>query len=129
MTTDNPAENGRGRPFKKGKSGNPSGRPRGARNRATIAVEALLDGEAEALTRKAIELALAGDHVALRICLDRILPSLRERHLSFTLPPLNSPIDSVRAMAAIAAAVASGELTPAEGAEMGKLVDSFVNAI
>jgi hypothetical protein len=36
--------------FLKGQSGNPSGRPRGARNKTTLAVEALLDGEAEALT-------------------------------------------------------------------------------
>ncbi len=53
--------------FAPGVSGNPSGRPKGARNKTTIAVEALLEGEAEALTRKAIERALAGDSVALRI--------------------------------------------------------------
>ncbi|GMG81635.1 hypothetical protein LNKW23_08480 [Paralimibaculum aggregatum] len=35
--------------WKKGISGNPSGRPRGARNHATTAAAALLDGEAEAL--------------------------------------------------------------------------------
>src|SRR5262245_47204912 len=48
---------GRGRPFEPGQRGNPSGRPKGARNKTTIAVEALLDNEAEALTRKLIELA------------------------------------------------------------------------
>jgi len=65
----------RGRPFKKGRpSPNPNGRPPGARNRTTLAAEALLDGEAEALTRKAIERALDGDPTALRICIDRILP-------------------------------------------------------
>jgi hypothetical protein len=62
----------RGRPFKPGQSGNPLGRPKGVRNRATVAAEALLEGEAEALTRKAIELALAGDPTALRLCLERI---------------------------------------------------------
>ena len=55
--------------FRKGQSGNPSGRPRGARNKTTLAVEALLDGEAEVLTRKAIERAKDGDSVALRLCL------------------------------------------------------------
>ena len=49
-------------------------RPKGARNRATLAAETLLDGEAEALTRKAVELALAGDTTALRLCLERVLP-------------------------------------------------------
>ena len=40
----------RGRPFPKGQSGNPSGRPVGARNKTSLAVEALFDGEAEGLT-------------------------------------------------------------------------------
>jgi Family of unknown function (DUF5681) len=58
--------------FQPGRSGNPSGRPRGARHRATLAAEALLDGEAAALTRKAIERALEGDATAMRLCLERI---------------------------------------------------------
>ena len=57
--------------WKKGQSGNPNGRAAGSRNRATLAIEALLEGEGEALTRKAIELAKAGDMAALRLCLDR----------------------------------------------------------
>jgi len=56
----------RGRPFQKGRSGNPQGRPLGARNRTTVAVEALLDGEAEKLTRKAVTLALEGNVACLR---------------------------------------------------------------
>ena len=51
--------------FQKGRSGNPNGRPKGSRNVATLACEALLDGQAEALTQKAIQMALAGDPVAL----------------------------------------------------------------
>src|SRR5690348_2496063 len=54
---NNANEKPRGRPFRPGESGNPAGRPRGARNRTTLAAEQLLDGEAEVLTRKAIELA------------------------------------------------------------------------
>jgi Family of unknown function (DUF5681) len=57
--------------FSKGQSGNPAGKPPGARHRATMAAEALLDGEVQALTRKAIERALEGDGVALRLCLER----------------------------------------------------------
>ena len=64
---------GPGRPFEKGRSGNPAGRPCGARNKATLAAEALFDSEAEALSRKAVELALGGSEGALRICLDRII--------------------------------------------------------
>ena len=48
MSAANTARNQRGRPFTKGQSGNPAGKPKGARHRATLAAEALLDGEAEA---------------------------------------------------------------------------------
>ena len=63
--TGNNASVTRGRPFPKGNAG----RPKGARNKVTVAVESLLDGEAEGLTRKAIELAMKGDTTALRLCL------------------------------------------------------------
>jgi hypothetical protein len=68
--------------FHTGQSGNPNGRPKGARNKATLAAEALLDGEAEAITRKAIEL----DITAIRLCLERIIPARRDRVAAFTLP-------------------------------------------
>jgi hypothetical protein len=55
----------RGRPFEKGRSGNPAGRRVGCRNKTTIAAAALLAGEAEALTRKVVELALVGDPTAI----------------------------------------------------------------
>jgi len=76
MTADNflqKQQKERGRPFEKGRSGNPAGRPRGCRNRSTEAARLLLQGEAEALARKAVELALGGDPVALRLCLDRLI--------------------------------------------------------
>jgi hypothetical protein len=60
--------------FVKGQVPNPNGRPVGSRHKTTLAIEALLEGEAEGLTRKAIEMALSGDMIALRLCLDRIAP-------------------------------------------------------
>lgn len=114
--------------FQKGRSGNPAGKPKGTRHRATLAAETLLDGEAEALTRKAVELALAGDVIALRLCLDRILSPRRERPVTFTLPALRSAVDSAAAMAAILAAVGDGHIGLAEASEAAKLVDAFVRA-
>ena len=76
---DNLPEQVRGRPFAKGRSGNPAGRRFGSRNKATIAAQELLANEAEALTRKAVEAALAGDPIAMRLCLERILPRERSR--------------------------------------------------
>jgi hypothetical protein len=74
-------------------------------------VEALLDGEAEKLTRKAIDLGLAGDMAALRLCVDRIMPPRKDRHVAFPLPAMTEPVDAVKALASMVAAVASGELT------------------
>ena len=95
----------RGRPFQKGHSGNPQGRPPGARNAATIMAEQLLDGEAETITSKVIELTKQGDSTALRLCLERIVPPRRERPVKFTLPEINSVDRAPKAMAAITAAV------------------------
>src|SRR5256885_4813151 len=99
-------------PFAKGQSGNRAGRPRGARHKATLAAEALLDGESEGLTRKAIEAALGGDMAALRLCLDRIVPPRRERPVTFRIPPLKSAEDAAVAMAAITQAGSPGEPPP-----------------
>src|SRR5271168_2649301 len=82
----------RGRPFEKGRSGNPGGRRRGSRNKATLAAAALLAGESEALTRKAVEMALAGDPTAMRLCMERVLPPCRERTVKFRLPPIESAL-------------------------------------
>ena len=126
------AERGAERPphlFKPGQSGNPAGKRPGTRNRATRALEALLDGEAEALTRKAVELALGGDITALRLCLDRILPPRKDRPVSFELPAINGAEDARAASAAVLAAVSVGSLTPSEAAEVGKLIDAYVKAI
>jgi hypothetical protein len=116
-------------PFKPGQSGNPYGRPKGARNRATIAAETLLDGEADTLTRKAIDLAKQGDTAALRLCIERILPARKDRPVSFGMPRIETVSDSVKAVAAIASAVADGELSPMEAAELIKVVDGYTRAV
>src|SRR4051812_42771506 len=119
----------RGRPFKRGKSGNPDGRPKGARNITTVALEALLDGQAIALTQKAIDLALAGDIAALRLCVDRILPPRKDRPVTFGFPAITSAAEAAATMSAILGAVAAGEVTPTEASEVAKLVDSYVRAV
>ena len=119
----------RGKPFPRGMSGNPSGRPRGARNRVTMALERLLDGEGEEITRTAIKKAKDGDSVALKLCLDRLIAVRRDRAVKFSMPPLHSASDAAEAMGAVTAAVAAGELTCAEAADLARLVESFSKAI
>ena len=115
--------------FQKGESGNPAGRPRGSRNRATLLMESLLADDAEAIGRKAIEMAKQGDMAAIRLCMDRLSPARKDEPVAFDLPPLEKPADSVAAAAKIAAAVAAGELTPSEAAELAKVIDVYVRAI
>lgn len=103
--------------FQPGQSGNPNGKVPGTRNKATLAVQELLAGETEALTRKAIEMALAGDTVALRLCLDRIAPALKSTApmVNLYLPAPDSLTDTARAFVA---AAASGELAPDIAAQL-----------
>jgi hypothetical protein len=123
------APNPRGRPFQRGKSGNPSGRPKGARNKATIAAEALLDGEAETLMRKAVEKAKEGDMGALRFCLERVCPPRRDRVVNFEMPEIESVQDATKAASAVLAACAAGQISPGEAAEIMNLVSSFVRML
>jgi Family of unknown function (DUF5681) len=119
----------RGRPFSKGHSGNPRGRPPGARNAATVLAEQLLDGEVEGLIRKIIQKAKHGDVTALRICIDRILPPRRERPVRFEMPELRSVGDASKAIAALMSAVAKGELGASEAGELSKLIENYVRAV
>lgn len=108
----------RGRPFE---PGNP-GRPKGARHRTTLAIEALLEGEHEKLTRKAVDLALKGDTTALRLCLERLAPARKDAPVSVDLPRVNSPADAVAASAALIEAVSAGEITPDEAGRVMALL-------
>jgi hypothetical protein len=119
----------RGRPFVKGQSGNPAGKPKGARNRATLAAEALLEGEAEALTRKAVEMALAGDVAALRLCVERIMPPRKERAVPLALPRIETGDDAREAVNVALAAVAEGEITLAEATAVLDLIEAARRAI
>ena len=115
--------------FQKGESGNPAGRARGSRNKRTLLAEHLLDGDTEAIVRTMIARAKEGDMAAVRLCVDRICPRLTDRPAGFELPPLASAADAPPAMAAIAQALADGDLTAAEAADLGKFVASFVHAV
>jgi hypothetical protein len=94
-----------------------------------MAAQALLDGESEALTRKAVELALKGDLTALRLCLERIVPPRKDSPVKVTLPPMESSADLPSVTAAVLAAVAAGQLTPSEAAALAGLVETHRRAI
>jgi hypothetical protein len=115
--------------FQKGQSGNPAGRPRGALNRATVLAQELLSARVESIAGKLIELAEGGDMRAIRVCMDGLVPAIKDQPIAVELPPIEKPADSVEAVASIAAAVAAGDLTAAEAAELAKVVDVYVRAL
>ena len=111
--------------FKKGQSGNPKGRPAGSKHKVTIATLSLLEGEATALTRKAVELALDGDIQALRICLDRITPTLKatSKPIAARLPAGGSLADQA---AMVYEAARLGKITPDEAQTLMNLIQAQV---
>ena len=111
--------------FQPGKSGNPAGRPAGSRDKATLAIEALLDGEAEALTRKAVAMALEGDTVALRLCMDRICPPRKDRPISFKMPPVNNVSDAASVIRSVMEEVAIGSISPGEAKAVSEVLECY----
>jgi hypothetical protein len=102
-----------------------SGKPRGARHKATLAALNLLEGQSEALTKKAVDMAMEGDTVALRLCLERIAPPRRDAPVAFSLPAMNGAQEAAKAAASIIEAVSIGELTPQEGAVVMALIETY----
>jgi hypothetical protein len=115
----------RGKPFA---PGNP-GKQHGARHRVTRAVEILMEGEHEKLTRIAIDKALGGDTGALRLCLDRIAPPRRDVPVSIELPPVRSAEEAAEASASVLASVANGEVTPDEAGRIMALLASHKSIV
>ena len=123
------AEKKQGSRFKPGQSGNPNGRPKGARNKTTLAVQELLDGEAETITRKAIEEAKNGNMQAIKLCMDHMAPPPKDRPISFEVPKMETAEDAVCVMAAVFHAVAEGEITPSEAQAVASIVETFRRTI
>ena len=102
-----------------------SGRPRGSRNKATLAIEGLLQGQAEALTQTALTKALEGDSVALRLCMDRIAPPPKDTAITFSLPTMSNALEAAEAAGSVLRAVSEGDLTPIEATRVMGLIDSY----
>jgi hypothetical protein len=109
-------------PFETDQSDIPAGRAAGA-------AEELFDAHAENIVRQLIDLALRGDPTALRLCLDRISPPLRERPPEFALPPIETPADAVAGIAAVVAGIADGSLTAAEGLQLARMLRIMVETL
>lgn len=117
--------------FSAGRSGNPKGRPIGAKNKVARKVEKLIVGELESIARKLIERAKDGNVQAALVLFRTVIGQMRERSMpiKFELPELNTPADAIEAMRAIARGVADGELTGDDARALTAAVDAFIKAI
>jgi hypothetical protein len=113
----------RGRPFAKGQSGNPKGRPEGSRTNIAMRVDELLEAEFEAVTIALLDKAKEGDATALRMVMDRIAPSRKSRPIQIELPSIRTLGGVTDASEAILAAVANGTITPDEGQALSVIVE------
>ncbi len=115
--------------FQPGQSGNPKGRPAGSRSKATILLQAMIEGEGEAVVRAMVDAAKGGDVAAGRALLDRLVPPSKSRPVRIELPPIEAPGDVTKAIGAILDEVAGGNITPDEGAAVAGLVELKRRAI
>jgi hypothetical protein len=111
--------------FRRGFSGNPAGRREGSRNRATLALQSMLENEGERIVRKAIQMALEGDPSALRLVLERLVPVVKDRAVVLDLPKLEKPSDIGAAVRRAAEAMFSGELTPSEAETVSRVLEAL----
>jgi Family of unknown function (DUF5681) len=127
-TTENARRNHDGL-WKPGQSGNPAGKPKGTRHRATLIAEQFIDNSGELLVKKCVEMALGGDAAAMRLVMERLCPPRRERPVSLAMPSIRSAADLIAAAAALADAAAAGEITPGEAASLSTLVANTAKAV
>jgi hypothetical protein len=126
MTTDSKPRDTR---FKPGKSGNPAGRPLGARAKALATLDALAEGEVTDIAKAMIEKAKEGDTTAGRLILDRAWPMRKGRGITFELPHVSKVDDLPEAISAVTRQVADGEISPEEGATVVSLLEAHRKAI
>src|SRR5262245_53225609 len=115
--------------WKKGASGNPSGRPIGSRNQSTLFFEELLNGQGEALIQKGIELSLKGDTRALTICWGRLLTARKDRAVELPLPKITDMKTVSAALASVVTAVAEARITPAEAESLARVLETQMHIV
>lgn len=115
--------------YKRGYSGNPNGKPKGTRNKSTLAAEALLEGSLDKICKKVEEEALNGNMQAAKMILERFLPPRKDRCIQIDLPPINTYGDVLNAVGFIVNAVGKGMITPSEGELLSRAVENYSKAL
>jgi hypothetical protein len=114
--------------FKPGQSGNPAGKPRGARNQATQALDDLARGSVSEIIKRLIKDAKAGNTTAAQLILSRVWIPPKGRRVSFALPAIHTSADTLRALSSVLTAVADGVLSSEEAKDLAAVLDAFRSA-
>lgn len=101
--------------FKPGKSGNPNGKPKGAKNKRA-AYRELFEKKSEDLIKKAIQLAEGGDVPCLKLCIDRIVSPYRAEDATIFLDDMTGTLTEKGEK--IIEAMGSGDVSPSDTASM-----------
>ena len=118
-----------GSKWKKGVSGNPTGKKPGTRHKATQLAEILLDGQTEQLVNKCVEMAIDGDSTAMRICMDRLIPPRKSRPITIQLPDTKTAVGVADAQSKVVKTVAEGELTIEDGQTLSSILEARRKAL
>jgi hypothetical protein len=111
-----------GSPFQPGNTFG-RGRPQGSRNKATIALQQMLDDRGESITRKCALMAMKGDATAMRLCMERLIPPRKDQPVKFKLPLVRTAAEVAEAVSVVLQAVSRGQLTPAEGQMIAAILE------
>lgn len=110
-------------PFQPGESGNPAGRPPGSRNKVNRAMEPVFQANGEAVIERLVEHAKAANPVAMRLCLDRLVPLGKYRQVGFQLPPMRKADDVRAAVATIHTALGDGDISSGEAVDLLRVAE------
>lgn len=119
----------RGKPFAKGVSGNPAGRPQGSRNRSTALRDLISDDQSEAILNTMIKAAMDGNLTAARYLLDRVAPASHSQSIMIDLPPIETVEAGAQAIDATLKAVGQGDITLNEAKEIIELIKDRIKLI
>jgi len=117
----NNAKQTRGRPFEPGNKFG-KGRPVGSRNKTTVALQALIDGQAENVVQSMIEAANQGNVSAAKALLDRLVPPCKTAPLATPLMEVGSQAGFAQVALDVFNKVARGELTADEAIQVTGLL-------
>ncbi len=115
--------------FKRGQSGNPKGKPKGARNKSTLAAEKLLEGSLDKICKRVEEEALNGNMQAAKMILDRFIPVRKDRVIKIDLPMISTYEDVLLAIGCVVNAVGRGTISPSEGESLSRTIDLYSKAL